>query len=126
MMTLLGLAGGLLILLAVAHSVIGELLIFRHLSTGARLHRSALELLPERRWHAIWSSWHLVTVLGFGIGAVLLAMSFSANVQTILWIITCTIGLAIPYWMLGTRGRHPAWIVLGAVFALLLSVLVTS
>ena len=126
MMTSIGLAGGLLILLAIAHSVIGELLIFRHLRPGTPLHRPALDLLAERRWRAIWSSWHLVTLLGVGIGAVLLATAFSADAHATLWIITCTIGLAIPYWLLGTRGRHPAWIVLVAIASLLLSALIVN
>lgn len=126
MTTSIGLAGGLLILLAVAHSVIGEVLIFRHLRPGRPLYHLALDVLPKRRWHAIWSSWHLVTLLGFGLGAILLAGVPPADPSSTLWIITGIIGFTVPYWLLGTRGRHPAWIVLGAVFGLLLSALVAN
>jgi hypothetical protein len=109
------LAGILLILLALAHTIIGELLIFRHLAKGTAKHEAALAVLEQRRWYAIRSSWHLVTFLACGLGLVL--MDITHPVVVITW----TIGITTIFWFIGTRGKHPAWIVLLLVFGLLVS-----
>lgn len=106
-------AGILLIVLALAHTVIGEILIFRHLAKGTKKHSDSLSIFEQRRWYAIWSSWHLVTLLACGFGFILL------DITRPVVVITWTIGIATIFWFIGTRGRHPAWIVLLLIFGLL-------
>lgn len=108
-------AGILLITLALAHSIIGEFLIFRHLAKGAQKHEASLSLFEQRRWYAIRSSWHVVTLLAIGIGFVLIDITRPVTV------ITWTIGFTTIFWFVGTRGRHPAWIVLLLVLGLLVA-----
>ena len=108
-------AGALLIMLALAHSIIGELLIFRHLAKGTEKHEASLSIFEQRRWYAIWSSWHLVTFLACGMGLILI--DIARPVVIIIW----TIGITTIFWFIGTRGRHPAWIVLSLIFGLLVT-----
>ncbi|MFN0045672.1 MAG: hypothetical protein ACKVOS_04320 [Sphingorhabdus sp.] len=108
-------AGLLLIALALAHTIIGELLIFRHLAKGSEKHKASLSILEQRRWYAIWSSWHLVTLLAIALGVILIDIAPPAEV------ITWAIGIAAVFWFFGTRGRHPAWIVLLIIFGLLVA-----
>ncbi len=108
-------AGIVLIILALAHTIIGEFLIFRHLAKGTEKHTASLAVLEQRRWYAIRSSWHLVTFLAFGFGFLLI------DIAKPVVIITWTIGSAAVFWFIGTRGRHPAWIVLLLIFGLLMA-----
>jgi hypothetical protein len=116
MATSLVVAGALLIVLALVHSTLGEMLIFRHVRRGKLSHAGAIELLPQRRWDAIWSSWHLVTLLGSGLGLALIASAVTESadqrLSNAVSVIAAMLGLASVYWLLGTRGKHPAWIIL--------------
>ena len=115
---MLALAGGLTVLLSATHSILGERLVFARLREGGGWSEAALKLLAPRRWWAVRASWHLVSVLGAGLAALLLAMAFgSVNVETTLGV---TFLVAAVYWAVATRFGHPAWIVLGAIAALLL------
>ncbi|MBM3512296.1 MAG: hypothetical protein FJX59_01120 [Alphaproteobacteria bacterium] len=120
-MMLLG-AAALLILLAVAHTVIGEYLIFRHLRADRRSERRALDLLPERRWDSLWSTWHLVSLLGLGFGALLALIAMLGPTrqaaQLALLAIGATLAVSAVYWVWGTRGKHPAWIILAIAAAM--------
>lgn len=122
------LAGTLIILLGLVHSVLGEVLIFRHVRRGRPLHAEAVELLPQRRWDALWSSWHLVTLLGMGLGGalVLTALAAGRNGTGYVPAIAATFAVASVYWLLGTRGKHPAWVVFAAISSILVYALVVS
>jgi hypothetical protein len=116
------LAGVLLILLALGHSVLGEHLIFKQLNRGADGHSQAIQLLAQRRWDALRSTWHLVSLLAFGLGAVLLVGasldSATSKLSHILTAISLTFAVSTIFWLIGTRGKHPAWIVLAMITAL--------
>lgn len=107
-------AGILTILLSVAHSVLGETLIFRHI---AELESSCKQkcALKRRHLNALWSTWHLLTLFGLGIGSILLWMSilgFNASDQfAVSTVLTITLAGSAVFWLLGTKGKHPAWIV---------------
>ena len=66
-------AGVLMVLLAAAHSILGERLIFARLRQGRGWKDSALGVLEQRRWWALRGTWHLVTILAIGLGVMLLA-----------------------------------------------------
>lgn len=110
-------AGSLMLLMGLAHSVLGEMLIFRHVRRGKAKHKEAVDLLPQRRWDALWSSWHLLTLLGAGLGASLWAKAWSVGTTPLapLATIAVTFAIASIFWLLGTRGKHPAWIVMAAI-----------
>lgn len=106
-------AGGLSILLGLAHTIIGEYLIFRRLRSKAAT-ASTPDMLPVRHLAALWSSWHLLTLLAGGIGSVLIWMAGqppAANLAVLKAILAATFLASAVFWILGTRGRHPAWLV---------------
>lgn len=67
----LQLSAGLLVLLGLVHSLLGERLIFRQLrDRGLVLTRSQPQL-RERQLRITWASWHLVTLFGWALAALL-------------------------------------------------------
>lgn len=109
------LSGVLVILLGLAHSIIGERLIFKPLRAKSAT-ATALMILPARRWAAIWSAWHLLTLFGCGLGALLIALAWrplpADTMTTAQAVLISTFLLSAAFWIAGTKGRHPAWIAL--------------
>lgn len=106
-------AGVLMILIGIAHSVIGEILIFRQLRAGTIVPLLAPPPLRERHLRILWANWHLTSALGWGLAALLMLIavapdpsSYALQVRTIA-VATLAGSLLVLY---ATRGRHPGWI----------------
>jgi hypothetical protein len=69
-------AAGLAFLVGLAHSVLGERLIFRRLRTGRLVPTNGGKVLGEGHVRIVWASWHVLTVFGWGIAAILLWLAF--------------------------------------------------
>ncbi len=122
MNTLLGAAGAIALLTGLAHSVLGERLIFRHLrSRGVVPTRSAAPL-RERHVRILWATWHLATVFGLAFAVVLFRLAVQGAHGPLELVFVRTIALAHVggslLVLVATRGRHPGWIALLAVAAL--------
>jgi len=107
----LGAAGILCVLLGIAHSIMGEIIIFRKRKIDGTLIR-----IPYRR--IIRSSWHIVSLLGFALGAIIFEKSEllrfnSLNVAALLVLLSGILVLFL------TKGKHPAWIILGMISVLI-------
>ncbi|SEM12284.1 hypothetical protein SAMN04515666_107247 [Bosea lupini] len=106
-------AGVLMILIGIAHSVIGEILIFRQRRAGAIVPLLAPPPLRERHLRILWANWHLCSVLGWGLAALLIVIAGSPDLPTyapsirIIAIATLAGSLLVLY---ATRGRHPGWL----------------
>lgn len=115
-------AGLLLLLIGAIHSVGGEVLIFRHLRSHGLVPTIAPQPLRERHVRILWATWHIVTVLGWAFGCVLLRMSRPTDEQTIRTLVENTIVVACfssaLLVLIGTKGRHPGWLGLLGVAAL--------
>ncbi len=115
-------AGILAIFLGLAHTVLGEVLIFKRLR-GQKLYFSNGEILEKRGVAALWSTWHLLTIIGWGIAAVLLSFAWpnllSGTIENISKIFSITFLIGGVFWFYGTNGKHPAWVVLLAIAGLL-------
>lgn len=105
-------AGVLMILIGIAHSVIGEILIFRQLRAGTIVPLLAPPPLRERHLRVLWANWHLTSALGWGLAALLMLIavapdpsSYALQVRTIA-VATLAGSLLVLY---ATRGRHPGW-----------------
>lgn len=106
-------AAVLAFLLGIAHSVIGEFLIFRYLRDIGLAQEYSSPVLKKRSIRALWASWHLVTIFGWGFAAILLHLSRpAADTATITNILTGTLLASAIFWLFSTHGKHPAWIVL--------------
>ena len=106
-------AGVLMILIGIAHSVIGEILIFRQLRAGTIVPLLAPAPLRERHLRILWANWHLCSVLGWGLAALLMVIARSPDLPTyalnirIIAIATLAGSLLVLY---ATRGQHPGWL----------------
>jgi hypothetical protein len=111
----------ILVLTALAHSVIGEVMIFRKLSEGRIVPSMSAPPLKERNVRILWASWHLTSIFGLvfalavykvGIGAPLSAHELVSSIA-----IACLAGGMLV--LIGTKGRHPGWISLSLASALI-------
>ncbi len=109
-------AGLLAVLLGAIHSVLGEVLIFRHLRRKGPVSSSGSPILTGRQVRTLRATWHLVSWFGWGFAAILLHWSGSASsdahlafAQSVMMVTFLTSAL---YWLVATKGKHPAWIVL--------------
>lgn len=97
-----------------AHSVLGEVLIFRRLRLLGFIPTNGGNVLHERHVRIIWATWHIVTVFGWCLGAVLLRLSLPSAPTDPAVFIEHTIALAAlggaVLVFVGTRAKHPGWI----------------
>lgn len=112
------LAGVLLLLLSAAHSALGERLVFARLHKGGQWSDEALRLMALRRWWSVRATWHLVSILGVGLAALLLSRALGGPGPEV-WL-GATFLVAMAYWAAATRLGHPAWIVMGVIGGILL------
>jgi hypothetical protein len=121
MQTYLAVAAGVAFLTGVAHSVLGEVLIFRQLRRGTLVPGQDAPPLRSRNIRIIWATWHLATVFGWAFAAVLLQLALSPQASLVSLILNATVAAYAGGSLLvlvATRGRHPGWIALAAVAAL--------
>ncbi|AOG22939.1 hypothetical protein [Acidovorax sp. RAC01] len=125
-----------LALVGLVHSVLGEIMVFRGLRTqGVRAQhrrhdvdatRSSVPTwalaLPRAQLGIVWASWHLVTLLGWALAALLWRLgtapsdaALAAWVADAAGLATLAGGMLVLY---ATRGRHPGWTALLVVAAL--------
>jgi hypothetical protein len=121
-MNLFWASAGLLCLgLGIVHSVMGEVLIFSRLR--AIPGRQTNHGLSPRHIAVLWSAWHLITLLGFGIGASLLSLAQRAlpadRLLTASTILSLTFLVSAVFWIYGTKAKHPAWLVFLVISALI-------
>ncbi len=101
-----------------AHSIIGEWLIFQRLRRGGWIPTFGGELLRQRHVRILWASWHLVTIMGWGLAALLLALAsapptpLAMHLARVIAVVTLMGGAIV---LLGTRGRHPGWVAMALV-----------
>lgn len=125
-----------LALVGLVHSVLGEIMVFRGLrmqgvrarglrhdvgATSSGVPTWALAL-PRAHLGIVWASWHLVTLLGWALAALLWRLgtvpsdaALAAWVADVAGLATLAGGMLVLY---ATRGRHPGWTALLVVAAL--------
>lgn len=109
-------------LVGIAHSVLGEVLIFNRLRGGYVVPTEGGSLLRERHVRILWASWHLVTIFGFVFAAVLVRIGWNPAFPQQTFLLSAIAagmmagGLLVLY---ATLGRHPGWIGLLAIAILL-------
>ena len=122
MQTYMLIAGMLLLIIGAVHSAGGEILIFRHLRARGLVPTIAPPPLKERNIRILWATWHIVTVLGWAFGFVLLRLSHPTDEQAIRMLVENTTVVAFfvssLLVLIGTKGRPPGWLGLLGVAAL--------
>ena len=111
---LLFLSAILAIALGIIHSILGERLIFKQLRNAQKSDRYP-EKLAIRQLQALWSTWHLVTLFGWAVAGILICfaspISPTAQLDGARLMITVLFSVSTLVWIIGTRGKHPAWII---------------
>ncbi len=122
MNTALMLAAGGLALVGVAHSVLGEVLVFRRLRTRGIVPTGGRPVLQEQQVRILWGTWHVTSVLGWALSAVLWRLAtVPADTDLGAWVADVAGAAALFSGILvlfATEGRHPAWFALLVVAAL--------
>ena len=122
MQTMLVAAGVLALVTGLVHSVLGEVLIFRHLRSGGLVPAMGAPPLRERNIRIIWATWHLATVFGWAFAGVLLRLAFAPHNDSPGSLIVSAAVFAYLAGsllvLIGTKGRHPGWIALLVVAVL--------
>jgi len=112
-------AAAIAFIVGLVHSVLGEILIFRRLRLRGLVPTNGGNLLHERHVRIIWATWHIVTVFGWCLGAVLLRLALPADRTGSAVFIEHAIVLAAlaasALVLFGTRAKHPGWIGLLAI-----------
>ena len=116
-------AAGLSVLIALAHSVLGEQRIFRHLRpAGQIVPTEGGTLLREFQVRILWATWHGLSAMGLGLAAVLLWLAHPAAQAVSAGRVECCVAMAMAVTgmlvLISNRGRHPAWLALFAAAAL--------
>ncbi|MBK6266232.1 hypothetical protein JKA74_14395 [Marivirga sp. S37H4] len=122
------LAGILCFLLGLAHSLIGEYLIFKEKrKTGKLVPTKGSVGLKERHLRIIWATWHLASFFGWCIGAFLVKISLERNsldseiLDFLINATTYTMFASSFLVLIGTKGKHPGWIVFMLIGILLIA-----
>lgn len=109
-------AGVLAVLLAIAHSLLGERYVLR------RLFRRDLPKLfggVEFTKQTLRFAWHLTSVAWCGLGGVLLLLDGSPQPSVgVVHVVAATFGVSGAVALAGSRGRHPSWLVFFLIAAL--------
>ncbi|WP_323758397.1 hypothetical protein [Roseivirga sp.] len=112
-------AGILCFVLGLGHSILGEYLIFKEKRNKGQLIPSKTGTgLKERHLRIIWATWHLTSLFGWCIGALLVKIAIEKNRQVTE--LTDFLITSARYTMLtssilvlvATKGKHPGWVVL--------------
>ena len=114
-------AGSLALIIGIVHSVLGEVLIFRHLRSGGLVPAMGAPPLRERNIRIIWATWHLGSVFGWAFAGVLLRLAVAPHDSSLMAFVLSAIVLAnlggSLLVLIGTKGQHPGWVALLAVAA---------
>lgn len=103
------------------HSVFGERLIFRHLRRGTVVPTHGGDLLRQHQVRILWASWHVLTLLGWGLAAMLVVLASAPQdvlALSLSRLIAWAMGAGAMTVLVGTRGRHPGWVAMLLVAAL--------
>ena len=112
-------AGLLSISVGLVHSILGEILIFKNLRKNSLVPNVSLPPLREKNIRILWATWHLASIFGFSISAMLIHLAMSPSnssyiIQAVA-IAMCSSSVLVCY---ATKAKHPGWIGLLAVSVL--------
>ena len=103
-------AGSLSIVIGLIHSALGERLIFKSLRQGKIAPDASLSPLHEQHIGILWATWHLASILGFGIGATLIYIADTSEpIIFIVNVIGVTMLLSSTLVFIATKAQHPGW-----------------
>lgn len=107
-------AAVLLSIVGLVHSVLGEILIFRRMRDAGIIPANGGDILHESNVRILWASWHLISIFGWGVAAILVFVSLAPLMQGEHYRIAVTIAIvtfvSAILVCVATKGKHPGWI----------------
>lgn len=99
-------------LVGLVHSILGERLIFRRMRQGGFIPTNGGRVIGEGHVRILWASWHVLTVFGWCLAAVLLWLAQAEPAPHALIAQAIVVAMTAGSFLIlvGTRGRHPGWI----------------
>lgn len=121
-------AAALAFVVGLVHSVLGEIMIFRRMRKPGRvIPTDGGGILLGSNVRILWASWHVLTVFGWGMAAILVWLSRSGlwgsdargvGVDVVEHTIAISMLAGSMLVLIATKARHPGWIGLLGVAAL--------
>lgn len=105
-----------------AHSVMGEVLVFQRLRRGTVVPAFGGDVLRERHVRILWASWHVLTLLGWCMAAMLVALAVWPDgdmTRALARLISLGMFAGAMTVLIATRGRHPGWLAMSLVALLI-------
>ncbi len=104
-------AAVLAFLVGLAHSILGEVLIFRRMRQGGAIPTDGGRVIGEGHVRILWASWHVLTVLGWCLAAILfwLAQAQPEGSEFLSQAIAMAMLASSALVLIGTQGKHPGW-----------------
>lgn len=106
-------AGVLAFVVGLVHSVLGERLVFRRLRKEGFIPTHGGTLLGERHVRILWASWHVLTVVGWGMASILFRLASPQPSVGGTWFVEDAIAVSMlcsaVLVFVGTKARHPGW-----------------
>ena len=112
MNTLLLAASLLSIFVGIVHSALGERLIFQSLREGSVIPSRGCPPLRERHIRILWASWHIASLFGWGMAAILFQLAQNDTTHSSLMVnaIASAMFAAGLLVLIATQAKHPGWI----------------
>jgi hypothetical protein len=111
-------AGLLSVAVAAVHSILGELWVFQRMRRGSVVPTDGGTMLREPHVRILWASWHVLSVFGLVLAALLIEAAFRPGPGWVPLAIAGAMGMAAALVGFGTRGRHLGWVGLLSVAVL--------
>jgi len=108
--------------IGLVHSILGEIIIFNRLRRDNWIPTEGGSALREFHVRILWACWHVVSVLGWALAAILLHLSYEVATPLTSWLTLCLMVAFVSssaLVLVGTRGKHPGWIGLMTVAILI-------
>ena len=109
----LEISGVVTVMVALVHSVLGEVLIFKRMREGTIVPTKGQPVLRERHVRILWATWHIVSIFGVAFAAVLIGLSHAPETSfRSLFLIAVAVSMAVSSALVlfATKGMHPGWI----------------
>lgn len=108
-------AAALASIVGLVHSVLGEIMIFRRMRKPGRIiPTEGGAILSGPNVRILWASWHVLTVFGWGMAAILIELAQPAargvGDDAVEWAIMASMFAGSVLVLIATRARHPGWI----------------
>jgi hypothetical protein len=106
-------AGVLMLLVGLVHSVLGEHWVFKRMRAGGVVPTHGGTVLRELHVRILWASWHLVTVIGWCVAALLVWLALQPSAAGRYHFVSGAIAVAILVSaflvFFATKGKHLGW-----------------